>query len=174
MDCLALSRQRISLLIRLFANRIHSRPLHSQGRRSWNRVRLSYGPPAFNDVGTHYRARVCLRHLSLCIRNRLSRWKGFSLRAKSPRRSLTLIGSAILAGGAGSTQIPVRPVPAQSDHSLRCGNAVCSPSTAPSFAQRHVPAGTESAPVHRRPHGKRAVRETESDSPLLSVSRHPK
>lgn len=73
------------------------------------------------------------------------------------------------ANGAGSTEIPPGPVPAQSDHSPRCGNAVCSPGTAPSFAQRHAPEGTESAPVHRRPDDKdgrksgegRAVRESE-------------
>ena len=83
---------------------------------------------------------------------------------------------------AGSTEISARQVPARSDHSPRCGNAVCNPGIALSFARRHIPAGTESAPVHRQPDGRgerrscegRAVRETESDSPLLSVSRHPK
>ena len=86
------------------------------------------------------------------------------------------------ACGAGSTEIPAGPVPTQSDHSPRCGNAVCSPNTAPSFARRRAPEGTESAPAHRRPDDKggrkssadRAARETGSHSLLLSVSRHPK
>ncbi len=74
-----------------------------------------------------------------------------------------------------ATKIPTGPVPNRSDHSSRCGNVVCSPSTAPSFVQRHVPIGTESAPVHHRPDGKdghtsaggHAARETGSHSPLF-------
>jgi hypothetical protein len=37
--------------------------------------------------------------------------------------------------GAGSMEILAGSVPARSDHSQRCGNAVCIPGTAPSFAQ---------------------------------------
>jgi len=56
------------------------------------------------------------------------------------------------------------------------------PGIAPSSALRHVPTGTESAPVHHRPDGKdghrsggdRGEREPESHRPLLSASRHPK
>src|ERR1700688_2970594 len=106
----------------------------------------------------------------------------FSVEVKSPKHSPTPITPQKSASGVESTKIPAGPVPARSDHSPRCGNAVCSPNTAPSFAQIRVPTGTESAPVHRRPDGKvgrkfaegRAVRETESHSPLLSPSRHPK
>jgi hypothetical protein len=74
------------------------------------------------------------------------------------------------ASEAESMKIPAALVPAQSDHSPRCGNVVCSPNIAPSFALRRVPIRTESAPVHRRPDGKggrkfdagRAARERES------------
>jgi hypothetical protein len=84
------------------------------------------------------------------------------------------LSTNMLASGVESTKIPAGPVPARSDHSPRCGNAVCSPNTAPSAPIR-VPVGTESAPVHRRPDCKvgrtfaagRAVQETESHSPLL-------
>ncbi len=92
------------------------------------------------------------------------------------------ISANMSASGLGSTEIPARPVPTQFDRSPHCGNAVCSPNTAKSFARRRVPAGTESAPVHRQPDGKggrrssgdHAALETESHSLLLSVSRHPK
>lgn len=86
------------------------------------------------------------------------------------------------ASSAGSTEVPAGRVPTQSDHSPHCGNAICSPGTAPSFAQRHAPEGTESALAHRRPDGKgghkfcegRAVQETGFHKPLLYPSRHPK
>jgi hypothetical protein len=92
------------------------------------------------------------------------------------------VGNDKSASGVESTKIPAGPVPARSDHSPRCGSAVCSSNTAPSSAPIRVPVGTESAPVHRRLDGKvgrtfaegRAVQETESHSPLLSASRHPK
>jgi len=80
------------------------------------------------------------------------------------------------ASGAGSTEIPAGWAPAQSDHSPPCGNAVCSPGTAPSFAQRHAQEGTESAPTHHRADGKdghkseegRVARETGYHKPSLS------
>jgi hypothetical protein len=51
-------------------------------------------------------------------------------------------------------KIPADLVRAQSDHSLRCGISVCSPSSAQLFALRRVPAGIEFVPVHYLPDGK--------------------
>lgn len=79
-------------------------------------------------------------------------------------------------------KIPADLVPAQSDHSLRCGISVCSLGSAPSSAQKHAQAKTESAPIRRRLDGRgermsgadREGRETVSRTLLLSVSQRPK
>jgi len=103
--------------------------------------------------GLFYSARIALarrlKGLLMAASRHSRRRKSAGVAPRQSTRRLQ-ISTGMSASGAGSTEIPAGPAPARSDHSPRCGNAACSPGTAPSPAPRHAPEEIESAPVPKQ------------------------